>query len=206
MATPKPKTPVRRTKKAAISPPPEGPVGGMSSAMDPSCGHSDCGRMCNVRYVGPTSHMRDHHIVHAARGVAHVWTAAIVTGLAIVLTGAIAYTSVQAATTPAPSVASVYTAIQNLNTRLDKIDAALARLNSQCSVTAQCNSGSSTTGDGTTSLPPSQDSCAVTCSQQTLSCLQNAGDATDARQKCLDADKSCRSVCPASPTKNTLPQ
>jgi hypothetical protein len=54
--------------------------------------------MCNVRYVGPTSHLRDHHILHAARGVSHIWSAAIITGFAIVLTGAIAFQAVQAST------------------------------------------------------------------------------------------------------------
>jgi predicted PurR-regulated permease PerM len=35
--------------------------------------------------------MRDHHVLHAARGVAHIWSAVIIAGFAIVLTGAISY-------------------------------------------------------------------------------------------------------------------
>lgn len=62
------------------------------------CGHSGCNRSCNVRYVGPVSHIRDHHVLHAARGVTHVWSAAVVSGLAVVLTGAIAYSGVEART------------------------------------------------------------------------------------------------------------
>ena len=64
--------------------------------VDPACGHSCCGARCNVRYVGAVSFPRDHHVLHAARGVANIWTAVVITGLATVLTGAIAFTSVQA--------------------------------------------------------------------------------------------------------------
>ena len=75
--------------KAGASPIPGG-VGGAT------CGHSKCGLSCNVRYVGHTSRISDHHMFHTARAVANIWAAAIVVGLAVVLTGAIAYTSVQA--------------------------------------------------------------------------------------------------------------
>lgn len=89
----KPKKTIRRVKKAANSPVPTGPMSDMGGSV---CGHSGCATSCQVRYVGPTTSVRDHHIMHAARGVTHVWTAAIVSGLAVVLTGAIAYTAVQA--------------------------------------------------------------------------------------------------------------
>jgi hypothetical protein len=103
----KPKKPVRRRRvmKAANAPEPTGPVGGSTTEepMEPMasmCGHSGCtGGDCNVHYVGPTSHMRDHHIVHAARGISHVWSAAIITGLAVVVTGAIAFNAAQASST-----------------------------------------------------------------------------------------------------------
>jgi len=93
MVEAKTKRTVRRVKKAAHSPIPTGPIGGLGGS---TCGHSGCDSACRVRYVGPVTNIRDHHIIHAARGVAHVWTAAIVAGLAVVLTGAIAYTAVQA--------------------------------------------------------------------------------------------------------------
>lgn len=88
---------VRRVK-AANSPEPSGPVGGSTEdeTVNPACGHGGCGRHCSVRYVGPTSHIRDHHIVHAAKGVTHIWSAAVITGFAIVLTGAIALNVAQA--------------------------------------------------------------------------------------------------------------
>lgn len=40
--------------------------------------------------------MRDHYAWHAARGSTHIWAAAVTTGLALVLTGAIAWQSVEA--------------------------------------------------------------------------------------------------------------
>lgn len=75
--------------KAGASPIPVG-VGGSV------CGHSKCGVACNVRYVGHTSRIVDHHTFHMARAVANIWAAAIVVGLAVVLTGAVAYTSIEA--------------------------------------------------------------------------------------------------------------
>ncbi len=50
----------------------------------------------HVRYVGPTTHLNDHRLIHAAKGLSNVWTAAIVAGLGVVLTATIAYGSVQA--------------------------------------------------------------------------------------------------------------
>lgn len=91
MSEPKMKRPVaRKSAKAGNAPEPTGPM------MNSSCGHSSCGMTCKVRYVGNTSHMRDHFIMHAARGATHIWSASVVTGLAIVLTGTIAYSAVQA--------------------------------------------------------------------------------------------------------------
>lgn len=80
----------RTGKGAGHSPIPKGP------GSYPVCGHSGCGAQCQVRYVGLTSHIRDHHALHAARGITHIWAAAIVTGLAVVLTGVVAYSSVSA--------------------------------------------------------------------------------------------------------------
>lgn len=88
----------RRSVSAAASSSAEGgapPVEPIGSSV---CGHSGCQRTCNVRYVGPVSHIRDHHALHAAQGVSHIWSASIITGFAIVLTGAIAFQTVQAKT------------------------------------------------------------------------------------------------------------
>jgi hypothetical protein len=88
MPEPKARSRVIRGKKAGNSP---------SPSMDASCGHSHCGEICRVRYIGPVTHIRDHHILHVARGVSHIWTAVIIAGLAVVLTGAVAFSSVNAA-------------------------------------------------------------------------------------------------------------
>jgi len=136
MATPKKR--VRRIK-AAHSPEP----------CNPTCGHSGCGKTCNVRYCGPTSPMHNHHIVNASRGVAHVWSAAIVAGLAVVLTGAIAYTAVQADTQDPTTL--MLLSLRRIEMRLDRMEPQLQRLVSQLN-SNQENSGmpaptSTTMGD-----------------------------------------------------------
>jgi len=81
--------------------------------------------------------MRDHHIMHAARGVAHVWTAAIVAGLAVVLTGAIAYTAVEAqSTTDQPTQDE----LKIIRIKLDNLEKNVSKLNQQYSDVAEsCN-------------------------------------------------------------------
>lgn len=80
-------------KPAANSPVP--------SVLAPVCGHDGhcSGTSCNVRYVGPTSQLSDHHVTHLADASLHIWPAAVVTGLALVVTGAIAFQSVRAEST-----------------------------------------------------------------------------------------------------------
>jgi hypothetical protein len=82
--TPK-KRVIRQRVKAGNSPSPN------SISKCGPCGHSECSDNCRVRHIGPTSHIRDHHVLHAARGVAHIWSAVIIAGFAVVLTGAISY-------------------------------------------------------------------------------------------------------------------
>ncbi len=82
--TPK-KRVIRQRVKAGNSPSPN------SISKCGPCGHSECGDNCRVRHIGPTSHIRDHHVLHASRGVAHIWSAVIIAGFAIVVTGAISY-------------------------------------------------------------------------------------------------------------------
>lgn len=106
-------------KKAANSPEPTG----YSSFS--ACGHSHCKDRCVVRHVGPTSHMRDHHILHAGRGVAHVWTAVVIAGLAVVLTGAIAYSAANAQNQKIDDKRSE----QSTAAILDKIDSLQERIN-----------------------------------------------------------------------------
>ncbi|MBP6944426.1 hypothetical protein KBD61_03220 [Patescibacteria group bacterium] len=110
-----------------------------SPVMDPktmfnTCGHDSCSpSACNVRYVGPVSHMRDHHALHAARGVTHVWTAAIVSGLAVVLTGVLAYSAAQAQTRRAPTATAPQTAdTRLLMERLDRLEVMVREVAQRC--------------------------------------------------------------------------
>jgi len=82
----KTKTTSKRRAKAGNSPMPKGPA----------CGHMSCDSGCHVRHIGPTSNLRDHHAHISSRGVHHTWLAAIVTGVAIVMTGALALQGVYA--------------------------------------------------------------------------------------------------------------
>jgi len=104
---------VIKTRKAANSPAP-GP-----------CGHSHCGEVCRVRYIGAVTSIRDHHIMHVARGISHVWTATIIAGLAVVLTGAVAFSSVNAANQNRDDVRTA----QSTSLILDKMQSIESRLN-----------------------------------------------------------------------------
>jgi hypothetical protein len=87
------KKPVRRRSvKAGASPAPCGPGS--------TCGHDACvGPACRVRYVGPVSSLADHHAFTASRGSTHIWAAALITSLALVVTGAVAFQSAEASQT-----------------------------------------------------------------------------------------------------------
>lgn len=137
----KPKKPVRRRViRAANSPEPSGPVGGGTPAEPilPACGHDGCNTHCVVRYVGPTTHVRDHHIVHAARGVTHIWSAAIITGLAIVLSGAVAFNSARASMEDTAEESQtnakrdIRREIYKLSQRIEEMDALLQKIGTQC--------------------------------------------------------------------------
>jgi hypothetical protein len=81
--------PRRRSMKAAASPAPCGPGS--------TCSHDGCsGPTCRVKYVGPVSSLGDHHAFTASRGSTHMWAAALITSLALVVTGAVAFQSVEA--------------------------------------------------------------------------------------------------------------
>lgn len=150
------KKPVRRpVRKAANSPVPP-PL-----SSGPTCGHDGCGTACSVRYVGPTSHMRDHHIVHTARGISQVWTAAIVAGLAVVLTGAVAWSAVDAQqkTTTDPGLAAVRTSVDMLGKRMDRMEDLLKQLVSQC----KASSATCSPADGTTGAPKDPQACYQSC-------------------------------------------
>ncbi len=135
---PKARPSVRRrptAAKAAAMPAASSPSVSPRSAFN-MCGHDGCGTgSCNVRYVGPVSHLRDHHALHAARGVAHVWTAAIVSGLAVVLTGVLAYNAAQAATAnrlPAGGAAAATSDMRMMMQRMDRMEAMMRNVAERC--------------------------------------------------------------------------
>lgn len=88
-----PKKTVRR-KKAANAPEPTGP-----GSSGPTCGHDgNCtANACAVTYAGPVSRLHDHHMIRASRGTTHIWPAAVITSLALLVTGTVAFYSVDAA-------------------------------------------------------------------------------------------------------------
>lgn len=150
MSEPKPKKAIRRRViKAANSPEPTGPMGG-----DAACGHGGCGPTCSVRYVGPTSSMRDHHALHAARGMTHIWSAAVVTGLAIVITGAIAFNAAQAESNLKTSDGQAQVRLQlaqqiaRMNTQLLGMQNQLQKISDKCATVSATG-----TNDGTKKLP-----------------------------------------------------
>jgi hypothetical protein len=134
MKTPKRRTTRHRTAEST-SPTPEM----MEEAV---CGHSSCGSSCRVHYAGPTSSIADHHAYHAAHAHNHVWAAAIISGLAVVLTGAIAYSSVEAKTTRDASMAqlTVDTQLTQVMQRLDQLEIKLNEVKATCG-------GTGTTGE-----------------------------------------------------------
>ena len=126
---------VRRnvSAKAGSSPEPEGAVQSSNS-----CGHGGCGHACRVRYVGQTSHLRDHYTMHAARGVTHIWSAAVVTGLAVVLTGAVGYSVVEARDINTAAASRRLAPITRedlvrINGRMEALERALVRTTEACS-------------------------------------------------------------------------
>ena len=130
------KTTRKRARKMADigSPIPSGSCGGFGGDGYAECGHSKCGKICNVRYVGPISHIRDHHIWHAAKGVSHIWTATIVTGMALVLTGVMAYSIVDAKTTRDAEIkqAASQAQMQQLVQQLSQVQQTLRDVRANC--------------------------------------------------------------------------
>lgn len=86
-----------------------------------------------VRYCGPTSHPSHYHSAVAAQGHKHAWAASIIAGLALILTGSIAFTAVQAETEQRATIRSTelrgdfVREIRELNQRItaleEKVDA-----------------------------------------------------------------------------------
>ncbi|HWQ99849.1 MAG TPA: hypothetical protein VN397_03315 [Candidatus Methylomirabilis sp.] len=181
MAETKTKKSSRRGGKAANAPAPCGPGS--------TCGHSGCEGTCRVRYVGPTSHTRDHHVQEAAQGARHVWTAAIVAGLAVVLTGTIAFSAADAATERVK-----LTEHQQILRRLENVERMVKDLHKKF------------IGQDTGANPPGQkdQACVKTCQGNMTACKTTAGEDATSRQACADTYESCVRACKTSTATTTV--
>ena len=205
-----PKTKTSRTKKAGNSPTPSGPIGGAP------CGHDGCERFCKVRYVGPTSSLHNHHIIHAARGASQVWTAAIVAGLAVVLTGAIAYSAVQAAEEQSNPTMLMLLSLRRIEMRLDRMEPKINKLVAWAQGVSPTGTtmmggdqinGDKMMGDKMSSsttdrmMPKPNTACLETCAQSATLCKREAGENDAALHACTETATACRIACaPAATT------
>jgi Tfp pilus assembly protein PilN len=82
--------------------------------------------------VGPVSSLGDHHAFTASRGSTHIWAAALITSLALVVTGAVAFQSVEAAQTKQAEALTKQSAtradIAELKEMMRRIDAKLDKV------------------------------------------------------------------------------
>lgn len=186
--TSKQKKGVRRTAKASGSPIPYGPTGGAMDDMPSACGHMNCtGGKCGVRYVGPTTPIRDHHVVHAMRSSSHVWSAAIVTGLAVVLTGALGYAVVAADAANQPN--SMYGEFQQINNRLDRIEGMVKKL------LDRCESGTCGQAGQKAEQPPTGDQCVAGCQKEYGDNLEKANACVQERCGQKTAEQPVADTC-----------
>jgi hypothetical protein len=174
------------------------------------CGHSGCDDMCKVRYAGPTSHPRDHRMHEIASGVKHVWTASVVAGLAVVLTGVIAFNAVQAET--APKVKNLNEAVAAIWRKLDVIDANVKSIKAKMENGQGMPRPTSSTqpmmnnqqgGQKPEGQKPSGDrpqlseeakACISAC-QSTWKTCQSAASDSSAKEACTKTALTCLSAC-----------
>lgn len=153
--------------------------------------------MCKVRYAGPTSHPRDHRMYEIAGGVKHIWLASVVAGLAVVLTGSIAYTAVQAET--APKVRNLNEAVAAMWRKLDVIDANVKAIRSDIEHGGTMPHASSTNmmqgQSPTANLSSEAKACIMTCQTTWKSCQAAAGDNKDSREACTKTGLTCLAAC-----------
>lgn len=133
------KLPKRRTVRRRAPAAMDVSVSSTPEEMSSVCGHSTCGESCNVHYVGPTSQVTDHHVYRAAHSASHVWAAAIISGLAVVLTGAVAYSSVEAssASSTNDTPAIVQSEVDRLVERLNTVELQLRDVQTACAAGGQ---------------------------------------------------------------------
>lgn len=135
------KRPLTRRRAATASAPVPASASQGGAPVPPINGGSTCGHMgcenepgCKVRYVGPMSHIRDHHAMHAARGIGHMWAASIITGFAVVVTGVVAFQSVQAKSAVQTERGMQMSSMQvvQLNQRLERLEQTIQEMKKAC--------------------------------------------------------------------------
>jgi hypothetical protein len=94
--------PEPKTKKPAAKRTPKAKAAAVALAANspapcPPCEPEALSGPISVRYAGPTSHPSHHHMKMAAENGRHTWAAAVIAGLAVVITVSVAYSAVQAA-------------------------------------------------------------------------------------------------------------
>jgi hypothetical protein len=129
--------PEPKTKKPAAKRAPRAKVAAKATAANTPipcsrCGSSSCTGECgvarSVSYLGPTSHPSHHHARIAAEGQKHAWAAAVIAGLAVVITISVAYSAVQAASETRTNVRQTIGEIQiikqigDVRTQLNRIE------------------------------------------------------------------------------------
>ncbi len=163
MPEPKTKKPAvaRRATKAKAKP--------VEAANTPipcdRCGSSACDGSCgvprSVSYRGPTSHPSHHHIKMAAEGQKHTWAAAIIAGLAVVITVSVAYNAVQAASETRTTVRQTVGEVQIIK-QITDVKAQLKRMEGKIDALSAANGVVSTLpstqqgGNGDRFVPPQQ--------------------------------------------------
>jgi hypothetical protein len=118
-----PRMPETKAKKSAAkrAPRAKAPVAAAANTPPPCgrCGSVDCDGNCStpisVRYCGATSHVSHHHARVAAEGQKHVWAAAVIAGLAVVVTVSVAYSAAQASSEARSSMRNTVDQVQLLN-------------------------------------------------------------------------------------------
>lgn len=117
--------------------------------------------------------MHNHHIVHAARGASHVWAAAIVAGLAVVLTGSIAFSAVQAQEEQRDPTLLMMLALRRIEMRLDRMEPKINRIMTHLQ-------GEGTTGtmmmndEKKMEKPPTSNVCMEQCGTTMAACMNEA--------------------------------
>lgn len=171
--------------------------------------------------------MHNHHIVHAARGASHIWAAAIVAGLAVVLTGSIAFSAVQAEEQQRDPTTLMLLALRRIEMRLDRMEPKINKI--MAALQGGNVTGTVMMEDKKMEKPSTSNVCMEQCGTSMAACMKEAnskmesclkaGDGADMSEEakaamkesceatrmtdknaCETAGKACKTSCAATPT------